>query len=140
MKKFLALLALMLIFLTPTFALAQDLPQIPPADEVTVVINNTGSLEGFFVSLAALVPLVTAIAAFLNSRIKNLTGTGKQIIAWLISVAIAFGAWYLQLGIFNGLSWYLVLIYGLAVGLAANGFFDIKFIQAVLSTLRLSKK
>lgn len=138
MKRLIALIAAMIIVVLPILAQDTTLANAP-LDDVTVVITSSGSIESFFLSLVALVPLVTALAAFVNSKLTA-NGTTKQIIAWILSIAVCFGAWFLKLGMFADLSWYITLAYGFAVGLAANGFFDIKIIQAVLNTLRLSPK
>ena len=47
----------------------------------------------------------------------------------------------LNLGMFAGIGqWWLILIYGFCVGLAANGFFDIALIQALLRAIGLEPK
>ena len=47
----------------------------------------------------------------------------------------------LTLGMFAGIAqWWLVLIYGFCIGLAANGFFDIALIQALLRAIGLEPK
>ena len=84
-------------------------------------------------------PLVVLIAAFVNSKL-NLSGFLKQLVAWVISIILCFVGWYFNLGVFTGLVWWVVVIYGFAVGLAANGFFDISLIQAILKALKLEKK
>lgn len=111
------------------------------AQEIGDVVNqvvDTG-FSNYFISLAALVPLVVLISAFINKKL-NLSGFLKQLVAWVISILLCFVGWYFNLGMFAGLVWWVVLVYGFAVGLAANGFFDIGLIQAILKGLKLEKK
>lgn len=137
MKKFLTLMIAFIAFLAVPVAL---IAQAPPTEVNTVVtsIVETG-FSNYFISLAALVPLVVLISAFVNSKLK-LSGFLKQFVAWVIAVALCFVGWYFNLGMFAGIVWWVVLIYGFAVGLAANGFFDITLIQAILKALKLEKK
>ena len=79
------------------------------------------------------------VSAFINKKLA-LSGFLKQLVAWIISIALCFIGWFFNFGIFVGIEWWIVLIYGFAVGLAANGFFDISLIQAVLDAIKLGKK
>lgn len=135
-KLFFIFCAIAAFILTPLALLAQ----VDSTDIGSVVstIVSTG-FSNYFLSLAALVPLVVLIAAFVNTRLK-LSGFLKQFVAWLISILLCFVGWYFKLGMFDGIVWWIVLIYGFAVGLAANGFFDISLIQAILKALKLEKK
>ena len=122
----------LVFFLAPMALFAQTLPDV--VDEVV----ETG-FSNYFVSLAALVPLVVLVTAFINTKL-NLKGFLKQFTAWVVSILLCFIGWYFNLGMFAGLLWWVVIIYGFAVGLAANGFFDISLIQAILEGLKLEKK
>ena len=116
------------LLLTPLFALAQDGNTVDPS-----------GLTAYFVSLAALVPLVTLVTGYLKKLIK-IEGLVAQIVSWLVSIGLCFGAWLLKIGLFADITtWWLVLIYGFAVGLAANGFFKIEFVTTLLNLLGLGK-
>ena len=128
MKK----LLLFLFLILPIGLFAQEI-----GDVVNQVVET--GFSNYFISLAALVPLVVLIAAFINKKL-NLSGFLKQLVAWVVSILLCFVGWYFNLGMFAGLVWWVVLIYGFAVGLAANGFFDIGLIQAILKGLKLEKK
>lgn len=128
MKK----LLLFLFLILPIGLFAQEI-----GDVVNQVVDT--GFSNYFISLAALVPLVVLISAFINKKL-NLSGFLKQLIAWVISILLCFVGWYFNLGMFAGLVWWVVLVYGFAVGLAANGFFDIGLIQAILKGLKLEKK
>ena len=134
MKKLLLFLcAAVAFFVVPVTVFAQE-----TVNSVVTTVVETG-FSNYFISLAALVPLVVLIAAFINKKL-NLSGFLKQLVAWAISILLCFVGWYFNLGMFAGLVWWVVLIYGFAVGLAANGFFDIGLIQAILKGLKLEKK
>lgn len=134
MKKLLLFLCSVLAFVVvPVVLFAQE-----TVNSVVTTVVETG-FSNYFISLAALVPLVVLIAAFINTKL-NLSGFFKQFVAWLISILLCFVGWYFNLGMFAGIAWWVVLIYGFAVGLAANGFFDISLIQAILKGLKLEKK
>jgi len=131
MKKILQFLMTLVLFIVPITLFAQTLPDV--VDDVM----ETG-FSNYFISLAALVPLVVLITAFINTKL-NLKGFLKQFTAWVISILLCFIGWYFNLGMFAGLIWWVVLIYGFAVGLAANGFFDISLIQTILKAFKLVK-
>ena len=134
MKKLLLFLcAAVAFFVVPVTIFAQE-----TVNSVVTTVVETG-FSNYFISLAALVPLVVLIAAFINTKL-NLSGFLKQFVAWVISILLCFVGWYFNLGMFAGIVWWVVLIYGFAVGLAANGFFDISLIQAILKGLKLEKK
>ena len=134
MKKLLLFLcAVLALVVTPVVLFAQE-----TVNSVVTTVVETG-FSNYFISLAALVPLVVLVAAFINKKL-NLSGFLKQLVAWVISILLCFVGWYFNLGMFAGLVWWVVLIYGFAVGLAANGFFDIGLIQAILKGLKLEKK
>ena len=134
MKKLLLFLcAALVLVVTPVVLFAQE-----TVNSVVTTVVETG-FSNYFISLAALVPLVVLVAAFINKKL-NLSGFLKQLVAWVISILLCFVGWYFSLGMFAGLVWWVVLIYGFAVGLAANGFFDIGLIQAILKGLKLEKK
>lgn len=141
MKRFLALLLIIaaVVFPVAMFAQVDSTAVAQSGQSLGDILNGSGSLLDFFVSLAALVPLVTALSAYLNSKIYS-TGWQKQAVSWIVSLVLCFGAWFVKVGLFVGISWWVVLIYGFVVGLAANGFFDIKIIQTVLGAVGLGKK
>ena len=132
MKKLLRIvfcMAALIVFL-PVFVFAQDGGVDPPGFDVS----------GYFVSLAALVPLVVIISAWLN-KVLGSEGWVKQAVSWLISIILVFIGWKLKLGMLADITeWYYIILYGLATGLAANGIFDVKLIQTLLKYLKFLKK
>ena len=50
----------------------------------------------------------------------------KHALSWTVSIGVAFVYNFLDLGIFAGLKWYNVLVYGFIIGLISNGVFSLK--------------
>ena len=106
--------------------------------DTTLTIPTEG-LHGFFVSIAAIIPLVTFLAGWINAKVKA-AGFGKQAVSWLVSIALSIVGWYFNLGYLAGLTWWQVLICGIGTGLAANGLFDITIIKSIIYAIFNSKK
>lgn len=130
MKKAILFLTLIIGFIMfPVIAFAQG---TDPGVDLT-------DLNQYFISLAALVPLVIIVVSWIKKLIK-MEGIVAQIVSWLISIGLCFAGWFLKIGLFADIAtWWYILIYGFAVGLAANGFFKIEFIQTLLTLLGLIK-
>lgn len=91
--------------------------------------------ENYFISISAIVVLVVPITEWLKKLLKA-TGFGAQVISWLVSIALCFVGWAFKLGMFETINtWWVVLLYGLGTGLAANGVFDIELIQTILEKI-----
>ena len=89
----------------------------------------------YFVSFAALVPLVVLIADFLIRMLKIEKSALKQITAWAVSVILCLLAMWWNIGMFTDLNVVHTILYAFGAGLAANGFFDIGIIQTLLNFL-----
>lgn len=120
MKRIITLIVFMLALVGAT--VAQDLPPIEIPQ---------GGISDFFLSLAAMIPLIVFCTAWLT-KLLNPSGAIKQLISWIVSIVLSLIAWFLNLGIFEPLSWYIAIVYGLAAAIGANGIFDIKLIQKFL--------
>lgn len=87
-----------------------------------------------FATLAALVaatPIVTqAIKKLIN---KDLPGWANQLISWGIGILLCMFGWFFNLGCLDILEWWQALLVGLGTGLAANGIFDLSFVQWILN-------
>ncbi len=92
-------------------------------------------LSQYFVSLAALVPLVVLITDFINKWINVEKGWIKQVVSWVISIVLCLAAMFLNWGMFAELKIGVTISYGVATGLVANGIFDIKIVQTILDFL-----
>lgn len=92
------------------------------------------NIATYFVSLSALVPLVTLVTDYFNKMLKS-SGIWKQITAWLVALLLALIGYFFKIGIFESLTWYYALLYGILAGFASNGFYDIKIIEQILNIL-----
>lgn len=121
------LLSMLVLFLIPVSMFAIDVGTSNPGisfDPAT-----------WFVTLSAFVALVMAVTQFLKKAI-NFTGFLAKLLSWLVAIIAAAIGWWLQLGIFAGLTWYWGLIYALAAGLLANGVFDIGIVNAIITFIK----
>lgn len=118
MKNFVCLLVLFLFsFVSATFAAVTG--------DVGSGVDY-GSVFATFASLVAAIPFVTEA---LKGLLHITSPVARQIISWLVGVALAMFAWWLGLGFLDGSLWWVALIYGLAASLAANGVFDTGLIE-----------
>jgi len=87
-------------------------------------------LENYWTLFAAIVAVVSAVAAALIKLFKVKAGWLKQVISWLVAIGLTFAAW--AIGMLPSLgepAWFYVLIQGVCVGLVSNGFYDIPAIR-----------
>lgn len=131
MKKILFLMSLMLFMAVPIFA--QDVN--PPTNWVDVI----GNFNTWFATLGGIAALTVFVAAFITTIFKVSAKVWKQIIAWLVAVALVTAGNLLNIGFVADFPWITTIIYGLAAGLVANGLFDINTVQALLSLINLKK-
>lgn len=105
--------------------------QTGAADESVNVMEYIASIPG----LAALVLLVTQFVK--KTWLKQLDGTQSIILVAAVSLILSIAAWLLQVGIFVGITWYIMLLYGAAAGAIATGLFDWKVMKTILEILKL---
>ncbi len=110
------------------------------------------SLGSFFEGLSSVqgtVTLVLVISGWINTQFNVPVDTIvlkiiklRQLIAWIISLAIVFLSRYaLEVGfIMEYEQFYQVLIQGVGVGLVANGVFDISLVQTLLGIVGAFKE
>ena len=130
MKKFVLFMSLLFL---PMLIFAQD-PE-PPADWAEVISNfNT-----WFATLAG----IAAVTVFVSGFFNTILGIGKkiwrQVMAWLVAIILVSAGNLFNIGFVSEFPWLTTLIYGLAAGLVANGFFDINIVKAILEWLNLKK-
>lgn len=96
-----------------------------------------------FNSWVATLATVAAAAVFLSAGIiqvfKITKKCVKQIVAWLVAIALTFAGNLLGVGFAADFPWLTTLAYGFGAGLVSNGLFDINAIQSVLTALNLKK-
>lgn len=125
MKKF--FMFLFLVFLSiPIFAQVQE---------------NTTPID--FNSWVSTLATIAAAAVFLSAMIttwfKVTQKLVKQVIAWLVAIALTFAGNLLNIGFAADFPWLTTLAYGFGAGLVANGLFDINVVQSVLDAINLKK-
>jgi len=100
---------------------------------------DPGSVEisQYFVSLAVFATTVVLVTQFVLKYIKT---DKDQLVSWLVSIGLSGVGWIFGLGMFSGLSWYWIFIYGVAAGLVANGIFDIPVVKAILKIIPKKKE
>jgi hypothetical protein len=124
MKKI--ILFMMLIF-GAFFAFAQGDPP------------NPDGVIGYISTFAGAVLLVNLTTGWIKNLLKW-QGNAAKYLSWAIAVIISILGWLLNLGIFAPLEWWSALVYGLGIGLAANGAFKTEVIQQILIFLMAQLK
>ena len=113
------------------------------AQDVVIPENPTDVGWGFetFSALTALVAVIIPFAVEIFKRfIPNVPPLVKQIVTWLIGVAIALIGWLLNLGFIGGVSWYMMVLYGLFAGLVADGVFDTGIVTWLFGLFGMKEK
>ena len=124
MKKLLVLFGFLFLALA-TFAATEDAGVLPKFNIAT-----------FFTTLAVFAGTVPVVTQFI---LRYINTKYDQVISWVVAIALAFIGWIFKLGIFEGLAWYWIIIYGAAAGLISNGIFDIPVINAILNLIPKKK-
>lgn len=129
MKAFILMLAFLVM--STVFVFAQEIvPDIPV---------DVGPVSTWFASLGAFIGGVLFIVEFLKKILGKSQSTPNwavQFMSWIVGLFLAVIAWYLDLGIFAGITWGLALLYGLGASLVANGIADTKIIQSIFSLFK----
>lgn len=97
------------------------------------------NINEYFGSLSLMASLVAIITGYLNTYVpflKSANGTWKQVTSWVISIALVFIGQFKGVGLVAETTALWTAITGVAVGLIANGIFDIKIVQAILSFIK----
>ena len=85
-----------------------------------------------FLSLSALVATIPFVVEIVKGFFPSLKGIWTQVVSWLVAVGLCMFGWWQHLGIYDGIEWYIALLYGLGSGLAANGLADIGLVQWII--------
>ena len=111
----------------PLVMFGQDVPA-PPEDWSDIIFN----FPQWFGTLAGVSLLTTFLAAFFNGLLKIEKGVYKQLIAWAVGIILMVATDLLNFGFAKDFPLLLAVIYGFAVGLVANGVFDVPFVKSIL--------
>ena len=92
-----------------------------------------------FQSLGALAAGVIVIIEFLDSKIlpNKMNATITHLVSWGLSIILAITASFLGLGMFAGMIWWVAGLYGIGVGLVANGIFSVPIVQTLLELVKI---
>jgi len=133
MKKFLFVLFLMILSV-PIIAQVADSTVVTPGEPFTFDFNTW----------VATLSSVAAAAVFLGAAIIKIfkveVSIWKQVIVWLVSIALTFLGNVFNVGFAADFPWLTTAVYGFAAGLVANGIFDIGTVQTLLNFLKLKEK
>jgi len=133
MKKLFFLFTILII---PLVLLAQEVPGLEIPDDVWTVLGDPSYWLGSLV-------LMAGVAVMLTQLIVRLWGNEwkkwvKQVVSWVISVAIALASNYvLNKGFLAEETFLMTALTGLGVGLVSNGIFDAAFVKAILEFIKL---
>jgi hypothetical protein len=103
----------------------------------------------FFSNFDSTLSLLQAVLILLFTQVVkagwNLNATWKQIVSWIICLALTFLANIFQLGMFANMEWYFVLTYSLGFGLLVNGLYDskevvISFVESIINLINKLRK
>lgn len=84
--------------------------------------------NNLWVIAAAIAGFTTILTEAINQKLKP-NGVWKQVISWVVSIALTVVAFFAGTYEFPGTPWVSVPLVGIAVGLTSNGFYDIPKIK-----------
>lgn len=123
MKKFIFMFMALLTLAIPALA-AEDIG-IAPASEVVIDV-------GSFTGIVALVSMIATQILKVIPAIKE-NKLAKIGISVAVGIIVCMVCWVLQVSPILIMQWWVALLYGLAAGLSACGFYDI--IKAIYNTI-----
>ena len=98
--------------------------------------------ENFWATAASLGVVASMISGAIISKV-NANKVWSQVIAWLVSIGLTVGAYFLDLVTVAEPTWLTLTMTGLLVGLASNGIYDIpavkEFMYKVFGELPVKK-
>lgn len=89
--------------------------------------------ENFWATASTIVALTTSITAVINNKL-NPNKIWKQVIAWLVSIALTVGGYFLGMVNVVEPEWFVLIVTGFIVGLASNGFYTIPVIKSFINS------
>lgn len=127
MKKFIFMLFMALLTLAIPALAAEDIG-IAPASEVVIDVGSfTGIVALVLVSMIA-TQILKVIPAIKENKLAKIG------ISVAVGIIVCMVCWVLQVSpILISMKWWVALLYGLAAGLSACGFYDI--IKAIYNTI-----
>jgi len=90
--------------------------------------------ENFWATAALLGTMATTIAGAINGKL-NPNAVWRQVIAWVVSVGLTVGGYFLGLIQLADPVWLTMVATGLIVGLVSNGVYDIPAIKSLIQRI-----
>jgi len=119
---------------SPPMAIAQDstvVEVVKAADPA-----STPDVLGYFGTVAGLASLVLLFTAFAKKAFQS-NETFTIVLSVLISAILSAIGYFFQLGIFGGVPWFYIVIYGIVACLIANGASTWPVIAGILTLFKL---
>jgi hypothetical protein len=130
MKKFMKFLLATFLLMIPVAIFAQDVPADPTTPSFDIM-----SLFTSFLGFGAGVLVITGV--IVKYILKNLSTLGRSITSWVIAALVGFIGWFLQLGIFAGIEWYMVLVIVVSFATGSNVIYNVDWLRALLAMLKI---
>lgn len=127
MKKRIAffLIVVLTIFAAPVI-MAQTID--PPASIIDLLAN----LNVYLASMVGVAAMSTFLGALLNGLLKIVKPFIKQLVVWLVAIAVMVIANAVNIGYGGEFTYWQSLLHGFGAGLVANGIFDIPVVNAIM--------
>jgi hypothetical protein len=97
--------------------------------------SGISDLLGAFATIGGMVTLTLLFTGWIKTTLE-FTGKWARWLSWAVAMLLSFAGWLLNLGIFQPVTWGVALIYGLGVGLVANGVFTSETVQKILALFK----
>jgi len=122
---FVVAIATLFLVVTPLFAQTGS-------EKLSEVVNPLD----IFGSIAALAGFVLLVTAAIKSKL-NTNKTITIVVSGIIGIGTSAIGYFFQYGIFIGVEWFYIFIYGVTSMLVANGLSTWEFIKAILEFFKL---
>ena len=130
MKKIMMFLGFLLVPVM-VFCQQDSVVIVPPTGWGDIISNPT-----LWISSFTAVSLVTAfLAAFVNGLLKWTKSFFRQLTAWVVAILIVVVTDLLNIGYAKDYPLLFAVINGFFAGLAANGWFNIPTLKAILASI-----
>ena len=89
----------------------------------------------YFATLASFAGLIIPLSSVLIRLFGISNKFVRQLMSWIVAIALGLVGTLLNLGIFGGVEWYVALVYSIGAALQANGIFNITVVKALIEGL-----
>jgi len=112
---------------------------IPPVAAFFLAgVSDADSFEEKASTIVGIVSLVALISQPLKAKF-NLEDWPARVLVWGVSLAVSFLSWFTG-WVFEGIEWYYVAVWGVGIGVAANGYYTIDQVKSLLALLGIPRK